>query len=322
MAAHPLRDNPAGRIKALEFSSQVEMVLENKTGEMEVFIAAADLGGFSAAGRRLGLTPSAVSKLVTRIEDRLGTRLVVRTTRALQLTPEGEAYLEGARRIVADVEATERLVAEGGHAVPRGLLRVNATVGFGERHILPVVAGFLALYPLVELDLTLTDGVIDLVDERTDIAIRSGAMRDSSLKARKLLESRRIIVASPAYLERMGTPVTPHDLAGHNCIGFNFRASDEWPFRDPETGEGFRLPVGGNMKVSSGSVLRQLCLAGVGLGRKGRFHVQPDIDAGHLVPVLEDWNPDDIEVIHAVFSGHQHLAARIRAFIDFLAERL
>lgn len=296
--------------------------MENKTGEMEVFVAVADLGGFSAAGRKLGLTPSAVSKLVTRMEDRLGTRLVVRTTRALRLTPEGEAYLEGARRILADVEATERLVSEGGHAAPRGLLRVNATVGFGERHILPAVAEFLALYPLVELDLTLTDGIIDLVGERTDIAIRSGPMRDSSLKARKLIESRRIVVASPAYLERMGMPETPHDLAGHNCIGFNFRNSDEWPFRNPETGEGLLLPVEGNMKVSSGSVLRQLCLEGVGLGRKGRFHVQPDIDAGLLVPVLEDWNPNDIEVIHAVFSGHPHLAARIRAFIDFLAGRL
>ena len=297
--------------------------MDNRAGEMEVFVLAAELKSFSAAGRKLRLSPSAVSKLVTRIEDRLGARLLVRTTRRLELTPEGEVYLGRARRILSDIAETERIVAEGAKVVPRGPLRVNASVGFGERYILPLVPAFLALYPEIELDLSLTDGVIDVIGERTDVAIRSGPLRDSSLKARKLLESRKVVIASPAYLARHGTPRHPADLAAHNCLRFNFRRSmDDWPFRleDGKTVDAF--DVTGNMLVSSGAILRQLCLDGLGLGRIGRFHVEPDIIAGTLVPVLEDYNPDDIEVVHAVFAGHEHLAARIRAFIDFLVEKI
>ena len=296
--------------------------MDNRAGEMEVFVAAAELKSFSAAGRKLRLSPSAVSKLVTRIEDRLGARLLVRTTRRLELTPEGDVYLGRARRILSEIEETERIVADGAKAVPRGPLRVNASVGFGERYILPLVPAFLALYPEIELDLSLTDGVIDVIGERTDVAIRSGPLRDSSLKARKLLESRKVVIASPAYLERHGTPRHPADLAAHNCLRFNFRrAMDDWPFLGP-AGTVESHDVTGNMLVSSGAILRQLCLEGLGLGRIGRFHVEPDIAAGTLVPVLEDFNPDDIEVVHAVFAGHDHLAARIRAFIDFMVDAI
>ncbi|NKL53983.1 LysR substrate-binding domain-containing protein [Rhizobium leguminosarum] len=297
--------------------------MDNRTGEMEVFVMAAELQSFSAAGRRLKMSPSAVSKLVTRIEDRLGTRLLVRSTRTMTLTPEGEVYLSRARRILNDITETEQIVAGGGKMIPRGLLRVNASVGFGERHLLALIPAFLELYPEVQLDISLTDGIIGLIEERTDIAIRSGAMDDSSLKARKLLESRRVIVASPAYLDAKGIPKTPQDLANHNCFSFNFRRSlNEWPFRNPGTSEVYRLPVTGNTAVNSGMVMRRLCLSGSGLGRVGQFHVQPDIDAGKLIPLLEEYNPHDMEQIHAVFAGHEHLAARIRAFIDFLAEHL
>ncbi|MGO7908265.1 LysR substrate-binding domain-containing protein [Rhizobium leguminosarum] len=297
--------------------------MDNRTGEMEVFVIAAELQSFSAAGRRLKISPSAVSKLVTRIEDRLGTRLLVRSTRTMTLTPEGEVYLSRARRILTDITETEQIVAGGGKMIPRGLLRVNASVGFGERHLLALIPAFLERYPEVQLDISLTDGIIGLIEERTDIAIRSGAMDDSSLKARKLLESRRVIVASPAYLDAKGIPKTPQDLANHNCFSFNFRRSlNEWPFRNPGTSEVYRLPVTGNTAVNSGMVMRRLCLSGSGLGRVGRFHVQPDIDAGKLISLLEEYNPHDMEQIHAVFAGHEHLAARIRAFIDFLAEHL
>ncbi|MCA1403444.1 LysR family transcriptional regulator [Ensifer sp. IC3342] len=297
--------------------------MDNRAGEMEVFVAAAELRSFSAAGRRLKLSPSAVSKLVSRIEDRLGTRLVMRSTRMLQLTPEGEIYLQRAQRILAAIAETEQVVAGGGRAMPRGPLRVNASVGFGERYILPLAAEFLARYPDVQLDLSLTDGIIDLIEERTDIAIRSGPMRDSTLKARKLLESRQVIIAAPAYIEARGVPRTPEDLAHHNCFTFNFRRSlDGWPFRDPGSPNVYVRPVTGNMQANSGAIVRNLCLAGLGLGRVGEFHVQPDIDAGRLVPLLEDYNPEDIERVHAVYAGHEHLAARIRAFIDFLVERI
>ncbi|MDZ7927965.1 MAG: LysR family transcriptional regulator [Agrobacterium sp.] len=297
--------------------------MDNRAGEMEVFVAAAELGSFSAAGRRLKLSPSAVSKLVTRIEDRLGTRLLARSTRVVTLTPEGEIYLTRARRILADIADTEQIVAGGGKVVPRGLLRVNATLGFGERYLLPLAPEFLALYPEIELDISLTDGVISLIEERTDIAIRSGGMADSSLKARKLQEVRRVIVASPAYIEKHGMPEKPQDLAQHNCISFNFsRNLNEWPFRDPGEADVYRLPVTGNASVNSGMAMRKLCLSGLGLGRVGEFHVEPDIEAGLLVPVLEGYNPGDMEVIHAVYAGHDHLAARVRAFINFVAAKV
>jgi DNA-binding transcriptional LysR family regulator len=297
--------------------------MDNRAGEMEVFVLAAELRSFSAAGRKLGLSPSAVSKLVTRIEDRLGARLLVRTTRRLELTPEGEVYLGRARRILSDIAETERVVAQGARVVPRGPLRVNASVGFGELYILPLLPEFLALYPEIELDLTLTDGVIDVIGERTDVAIRFGPMRDSSLKARKLLESRLVVIASPEYLARHGTPRHPADLASHNCLRFNFRRSmDGWPFLADDRKTVEACHVTGNMLVSSGVIMGQLCVHGLGLGRMGRFHVEADIAAGRLVPVLEDFNPGDVEVVHAVFAGHEHLAARIRAFVDFLVEKI
>lgn len=296
--------------------------MDNRAGEMQVFVIAAELRSFSAAGRQLKLSPSAISKLVSRLEGRLGTPLLVRSTRSLELTPEGEIYLRRARRILTEIGETEELVS-GGREEARGLLRVNSSVAFGERCILPLIAAFSERHPKVRLDLTLTDGVIDLIGERTDIAIRVGPMRDSALKARKLHASSRMIVASPDYLERYGTPQTPDDLARHNCIGFNFRRNpEEWPFRDPQTGMAFTRAVSGNLLVSSGSVMRQLCVLGNGIGRMGTFHVRPDIEAGRLVPLLEEWHGGDIEMVHAVYADHEHLAARIRAFIDFLAERL
>jgi len=296
--------------------------MDNRAGEMEVFVLAAELKSFSAAGRRLKLSPSAVSKLVSRVEERLGTRLLVRSTRTLELTPEGDIYLRRARRILKEIDETEELVA-GGREEARGLLRVNSSVGFGERCILPLLGEFAERHPKVRLDLTLTDGVIDLIGERTDIAIRVGPMRDSSLMARRLFSSRRVIVASPDYLKKHGTPRTPEDLDQHNCIGFNFRRSlDEWPFRDPGNDSVYTKAITGNIQVSSGSIKRQLCLLGVGIGRIGEFHVRPDIEAGQLVPILEDYNGGDTELVHAVYAGHEHLAARIRAFIDFLVEKI
>lgn len=290
---------------------------------MEVFVQAATLKSFSAAGRMLKLSPSAVSKLVTRIEARLGTRLVVRTTRALQLTPEGEVYLEQARVILTQIQEAERLVSSGSATVPRGRLRVTASVAFGSQYVVPLVADFLAAYPNVELDLSLHDGIVDIVGERADVAIRSGDLRDSSLKARKLLESRRVIVASPSYLARAGRPLAPEDLDRHNCLTFNFRPIlEEWPFRDPAGGAVFHKTVRGNFEVNNGPSMRSLCIDGLGLCRIGEFHVRNDMEAGTLVAVLEDFNPGEVEFIHAVYPGHEHLAARIRAFVDFLADRI
>ncbi|MBS7544685.1 LysR family transcriptional regulator [Ancylobacter oerskovii] len=297
--------------------------MDNRAGEMQVLVEVADRGSFSAAGRSLRLSPSAVSKMVARIEARLGVRLLVRSTRALVLTPEGEAYVARARIILAGIEEAERQVAGGAAAEPRGRLRVSASVAFGEHYLVPLIPQFLARYPRVSLDLSLTDSVIDLLGERTDLAIRIGPLRDSSLKARRLSESRRVIVGAPAYLERHGVPATPDDLEGHNCLRFNFRRSmDDWPFRDPATGASFTRSVGGNFEGNSGATVRRLALEGLGLARIGAFHIHADIEAGALVPVLEDYNAGDIEQMSAVYVGHAHLDARIRAFVDFLAERI
>ncbi len=289
----------------------------NRSGEMEVFARVVELGGFSAAARALRMTPSAVSKLVARLEARLGARLVNRSTRKLHLTSEGEAFHERALRILGDIDEAERSVAAG--AIPRGRIRVNANVPFGLHHLLPLVPKFTAAYPQVSLDLVLTDQVIDLMDERADVAIRVGPMRSSQLLARKLGQSRLAVVASPEYLARRGTPSKPQDLAGHNCIGFNFaRQHDAWPFVAAD-GARLSLPARGDVTAGDGETSRRLTLEGQGIARLGLFHIGPDLAAGRLVPVLEAFNPGDVEEINAVYVGHGgRLPARVRAFIDFL----
>jgi DNA-binding transcriptional LysR family regulator len=188
---------------------------------------------------------------------------------------------------------------------------------------LPLVPKFLQRYPEVKLDISLTDGVVDLIEERADIAIRVGPMRNSSLKARKLFESRVVVIASPDYLAKYGMPSHPRDLAGHNCLNFNFRrALNEWPFKNPETGETEMLEVSGNFLSNNGATAQQMCLAGLGVARLGLFHVREDIMEGRVVLLLEDYNPGDMELIHAVFVGHDYLAARVRSFVDFLAENI
>jgi DNA-binding transcriptional LysR family regulator len=297
--------------------------MDNRAGEMDVFVTAVELDSFSAAGRKLGLSPSAVSKMIRRIEDRLGTRLLVRSTRSLQLTPEGEIYRQRALRIISEIEETERMVASGASVAPRGMLRVNSSVAVGQSLILPLMPKFLELYSEVELDFTLSERVVDLIGERADIAIRVGPMRDSNLKARKLCESRKVVVASSDYIARRGRPMQPADLEKHNCLNFNFRrALEEWPFKNRETGEIERMSISGNFLASSGAIARQMCLAGLGIARLGYFHLAGDIEAGRLEVILEDYNAGDMEQINAVFVGHDYLATRVRTFIDFLAENM
>jgi DNA-binding transcriptional LysR family regulator len=293
----------------------------NRSGELEVFTRVVELGGFSAAARAFRMTPSAVSKLVGRLEARLGARLVNRSTRKLQLTPEGTAFYERGVRILADIDAAEREAAAG--AAPRGRLHVNSNVPFGMHHLLPIVPDFLARYPGLALDLSLTDTVVDLLEERADVAIRTGPLKQSRLVARKLGESRMIVVASPDYLQRHGEPLTPADLESHNRLGFRFlRHIEGWPFRGIGGGS-IAVPPLGNALVGDGETLRNLVLAGLGIGRLAAFHVGPDIAAGRLVPLLEAYDAGVNEPVHAVYLGQGgHLPARVRAFLDFLVERV
>ncbi|TPL93463.1 LysR family transcriptional regulator [Mesorhizobium sp. B2-3-12] len=291
----------------------------NRSGEIEVFARVVEAGSFSAAARRLRMTPSAVSKLIARLEMRLGARLVSRSTRKLQLTPEGTAFYDNGIRILADLDAAEREAAAG--AAPRGRLRVNAYVPFGQHRLMPLLPRFLERYPEIFVEAVLTDSVIDLMEERADVAIRAGPLRESRLVARKLGQSRMVVVAAPAYLDARGTPSMPGDLARHNMAAFGFaRYVDGWPFIDVG-GAPVMVPINGNATMSDGEAMRLSALSGAGIARLARWHVEPDIAAGRLVPLLEDFNPGDEEPTHAVYVGQgKHLPARVRAFLDFLAE--
>jgi DNA-binding transcriptional LysR family regulator len=291
----------------------------DRARELEVFAAAVKGGSFSAAARALGLTPSAVSRTLDRIEARLGVRLMLRTTRALTLTAEGQAYLGAARRILADLDDAERLIADQG--APRGRLRVSAALSHGRLCIVPLLGEFALLYPHILLDISLTDTVIDIPGGQADVAIRFGMLPDSPLTARRIGETGRTIVASPAYLARRGAPQVPEDLHDHNCLNFNFRrAEPTWPFR--KDGRDYALTVHGNIEANNGETLGQLALDGMGITRVGKFSVAEDLAAGRLVPVLEAFNPGDVEQIHAVFIGGANMPARVRVFVDFIAERL
>tara|TARA_R100000935_G_C2838485_1_gene169599 strand:- start:613 stop:1515 length:903 start_codon:yes stop_codon:yes gene_type:complete len=286
---------------------------------LEIFTAVAAEGSFSAAGRQLGLTPSAVSRTVDRIEDRLGVRLLLRTTRTLTLTSEGHAYLCAARRILTDLDEAEQAIADQG--APRGRLRVSAAQAHGRLCVVPLLGAFVARYPHILVDINLSDGLVDVAAGQADVAIRFGPLSDSNLTARKLGESRRVIVASPAYLARHGTPTLPEDLHGHNCLSFNFRRAEPvWPFRRED--EEYALTVSGNIEANNGETLGQLAMAGVGVARVGAFSVAAEIADGRLVPLLEAYNPGDVEEIHAVFVGGANLPARVRCFVDYLVEAL
>jgi DNA-binding transcriptional LysR family regulator len=289
----------------------------NRSGEMEVFARVVELGGLSAAARAQQMSPSAVSKLISRLEARLGARLIVRSTRKLQLTAEGAVFHERALEVLADIDEAERAVAAGG--APRGRVRVNSNVPFGLHHLLPLVPRFSAQYPGVILDIVLNDQVVDLLQERADVAIRVGPMAASQLMARKLGSSPMAVVASPDYLARRGEPATPGALAGHNLISFNFaRHSAGWPF--VVGGGRVQVPTQGNATAGDGETARRLALVGQGIARLALFHIGPDVVAGRLVPILQGFNPGDVEDIHAVYIGHGgYLPSRVRAFIDFLA---
>lgn len=292
----------------------------NRSGELEVFVRVIELGGFSAAARACNMTPSAVSKLIARLEQRLGTRLVNRSTRQLQLTPEGCAFYERGVRILADLEEAERCVSE--HSAPRGRLRVNANVPFGHHFLLPLAPRFLERHPDVTLDIVLTDEVIDILEQRTDISVRAGPLKSSNLVARSLGATRMVIVGTPDYLTHHGSPTRPDELLAHNRLGANYvRAQAGWPLR--HNGQNIVVPVSGNAQVSDGEALHRLALAGLGLARLAAFQVRDDIAAGRLTPVLEDLNPGDLEEVHAVYVGQGgYLPLRVRAFLDFLAERV
>lgn len=291
-------------------------VLMERSGEMEIFARVIQEGGFSAAARSLDLTPSAVSKLIARLEARLGARLLVRTTRALTLTDEGQAYLRATQRVLQELNDADQAIGAG---TIRGRLAINASLPFGTQVIAPAIPAFIARHSDIVIDLSFTDDVVNLLTQKADLAFRMGTLPDSALVARKLGQSTRVVCAAPAYIARKGIPKTPADLQHHDCLTFNFRRSRVgWPFR--ERREVFDVAVAGNIQVNNGETMRQMVLTGVGVARLGRWHVIDDIKRGDLVPLLEKFNPGDLEMINAVYVGGGQLPPRVRAFIDYMVE--
>ncbi|MDE0727600.1 MAG: LysR family transcriptional regulator [Alphaproteobacteria bacterium] len=285
--------------------------------EMAVFAKVVEHRGFSAAAA-LGVSKSAVSKQVGRLEDRLGARLLNRTTRNLSLTEVGEVFYERCARIVEEARAAADEVGSLA-AAPRGRLRVNAPMTFGTLHLGPVIAGFLEVQPEIEVDLVLDDRFIDLVAEGFDVAVRVAALADSSLIVRRLAPSRAVLCAAPSYLERHGRPENPEDLRQHNCFGYLYRDSGtDWALtgaKGPVT-----IPLRGNLRANNGEVLRDVALAGAGIVALPSFVVGEALRAGQLVELLPECVPQTHD-IYAVYPHRRHLTPKVRAFVDFLVAR-
>ena len=288
---------------------------------MRVFVAVAEAGGFAPAARELRLSPPAVTRAVAALEDRIGARLLHRTTRIVRLTEAGARYLADTRRILAELEEAEATAA-GAHAEPRGQIAVTAPLLFGKMHVAPVVLGFLGRFPEVSARTLFVDRVVDLMDEGLDVAVRIAVLPDSTLSAVRVGQVRRVVCAAPEYLARRGTPATPRDLEGLDCIGFQSGAAPApwvFPARTGEGRETVRPPM--RLLVNNADVAVAAALAGHGVTRVLSYQVAEEVRAGRLAVVLADHEPPPIPV-HLVHLEGRRAAARVRVFVDFAAERL
>ena len=287
--------------------------------EMEAFVRAVDLGSFSAAARELDLTPSALSKLVTRLESSLGVKLLIRSTRELRATPEGELLLARCRRILAEIEDAENELTNSIEH-PRGTLRLHAGVGFGTHQLVPVLPLFLARYADVRVELMLEDRAVDLAREHVDISVWPGEPEDTSLVARKLCEFERVVCASPAYLQRHGVPQTAADLKQHNCITLSGlpAALASWSMQPGAQAKG--VDVSGNVAVNNAECVRHLALQGVGVARLNRFMVSDDLDSGRLQQVMHVAQPVKRQSLYMLYPPLRQRLPRVAVMLAFLAE--
>ncbi|NVD41752.1 LysR family transcriptional regulator [Ensifer sp. HO-A22] len=296
--------------------------MQNRALEMEVFVSIVEAGSFSAAARFFSMSPSAVSKLVTRLEKRLGVQLVVRSTRSFRLTSEGADFYKTSRAIVQEIAEAEAKIARKAEAVG-GLLKVSTNLPFGTHVLSPLVVRFLDENPGMRIELEFSDESVDLIAEKTDIAIRTGVLRDSSLRSRRLLGSPRHIVASPDYLSRHGEPTRPEELRQHACLTFGGRPHlNTWQFKDPADGASVHIDVGGRLVVNNGESMRHFALQGAGIARLSAFHISGDLTEGRLVRLLVPWDAGETEPISAIYSAQTHVPQRIRRFLDFLGRSI
>ena len=293
--------------------------MKARSVELQVFVSVVESGSISAAAEQVGQTPSAISRTLSRLEAKLDTTLINRTTRRMDLTEEGKFFLERARLILAQMEDLEERLSLRQQA-PAGRLRINAASPFMLHAIVPYVAEFRALYPDIQLELNSNDLIIDLLEQSTDVAIRIGALADSTLHARSLGSSPLNVLASPDYLKTHGTPKTVEALAGHALLGFTQTDTlNHWPLRHAE---GDRLFIQPAVSASSGETLRQLALAGQGIACLSHFMTHEDIRTGRLKVLLADANSGYRQPIHAVYYRNSQLALRIQCFLDFIQEKL
>lgn len=291
--------------------------MPDSLAEMAVFARVVNAGSLSSAARELGLSPAVVSRRLSALEQRLGVRLINRTTRSLHLTDEGATYYETCARLLAEIEEADAAVSAG-RADPQGPLKVAMPASFGHRHIAPLIPQFAKRYPNVQLALSLSDRSVNLIEEGYDLAIRIEDLADSSLAARKLAPNRRVVCASPEYLRRHGTPRHPHELAAHNCLTTG-EFSVTWDFRGPD-GEPGSVRVSGRYACDNWEVLREWALAGLGIALKSTWDVRAQLEDGSLVPLCPGYTFDTDVAIYAVYPHRRFLPAKTRAFIEFLAD--
>lgn len=297
-------------------------IATDRATELTALVKSIEGGGFSAAARALGVTPSAISKTITRLEARLGVRLLNRTTRRLTPTPEGEAFFAHGRRILGEIEDAEKEVTLF-RTTPRGLLRMHTLFAFGLHQLPPVLDEFLQRYPEMKLELSVSDRLADLLEEGADLAVRTGVPRDSSLVARKICDTERVICAAPSYLARHGAPRTPDDLLHHNCLYISTHPTlRRWPFNDADAPGGVRtIEVAGNVAADNAETVLQLGLLGVGIIRLGELVVGPPIRAGKLVPILSDVHHVEPLPLYAVYPHARIRSPRVTAMVEFLIEK-
>lgn len=291
-------------------ASQIEHL-----SDLELFTKVVERESLTAAGVEMGLSPASASKRLTRLESALGARLITRTTRQVRPTEDGEAFYTRAKLILSEVEAAEVAVSSA-TSEPRGHLRVSMPAGFGRAHVAPLLIEFVKKYPMVEIDILLTDRVQDLVSEGIDVSIRIAELKDSGLVARKLAVNQRVICASPEYLQVHGTPKDHKDLQNHNCLILH--GQESWRLQGPEGGHTVR--VNGSFTSNNTDVLKGAALNGLGVALKSIWDVQEELKSGRLVPVLETYSTNPGVAIYAVYPSARHLTARTRALLDFLIE--
>ena len=294
--------------------------MADEISDVRFFTSLVTAGSLSAAGRALKASPAAMSRRLASLESRLGVRLVARTTRTFELTAEGSLFHERCLRIVADIDEAEA-EASSGNTVPRGPLRIGVPLEIGRRRFAPLVADFVALHPKVEAHLVLSDAMLSVVDDKLDVSIYVGLPPEQGVVATKILASKLVICAAPAYLAAHGTPRVPSDVLAHNCLRFvrGHLMLDVWSFE--VDGAPLDLRITGNLSTTSAEVVHDWALAGRGLAMKALWDVEEDIAAGRLVSCLEAYRRSDI-LLYAVYLGRRHLPPRVRLFIDFVRERL